>query len=213
MTIMSTPYQGKGLGAIKDAANSSNAILKIKANESKVIRLLTLPENIISVWEHVEQMSGGWQTVTCLGKAECPLCRAGKQASFKSYIAIIDREDNKVKVLKASKKVGVQLIGLQEEYGDLRGRDFKISRTGDKLDTTYQFFPRDPSPCDFTQYEEPDFEVMVQPIDAQAIRELMAGGIVNQNEEQGGQSNQPPGDNQAPPSNTGNATANGGFPF
>ncbi len=177
---MANPYMGKGLGAIKDAG--ANAILKIKPNESKIIRILTPPDEIISVWEHVEQMGGGWQTVTCLGRTDCPLCKAGKKASFKSYIAVLDREDDKVKILKASKKVGVQLVGLQEEYGNLRGRDFKISRTGEKLETTYQFFPRDPSEADFTKYELPNFEVMVTPLTAQAIRDLMAGGMVSDNE-------------------------------
>lgn len=172
-------YMGKGLGAIKEAASGSTEMLKLKSGDSKVIRILTPTDEIISVWEHVEQLSGGWKTVTCLGKNECPLCKAGKKASFKSYIAVLDRDDNKVKLLKASKKVGVQLLGLQEEYGDLRGRDFKIYRQGDKLDTSYQFFPRDPSPCDFDAYELPDIEAMVQPKTKEEILDLMAGGMVS----------------------------------
>jgi hypothetical protein len=54
---------------------------------------------------------------------------------------------------------------------------------------------------------------MVQPIDRQAILDLMSGGMVNQNEEpytQQGDSNAPPANSG---SNAGNGAANGGFPF
>jgi hypothetical protein len=173
---------GKGLGAIKEANEGSVHNLKIKNGESKVIRILTPPDEIISVWEHVEQLAGGWKTVTCLGKQDCPLCKAGKKASFKSYIAVLDRDDNKVKIFKASKKVGVQLLGLLDEYGDLRARDFKIFRQGDKLDTTYQFFPRDPSAVNFDDYELPDIEEMVALKSKDEILELMAGGSVDNND-------------------------------
>lgn len=179
-------YVGKGLGAIKDAMNSSADIVKIKNGESKVIRIVSQLEDIISVWEHVEQLSGGWHTVTCLGRADCPLCKAGKKASFRSYIVVADRDDNnKVKVLKASKKVGVQILGLVDEYGDIRARDFKMSRTGDKLDTTYQFFPRDRSDFDFDSVADsmPDIEAMIQPKSREDIIALMAGGVVSDNAE------------------------------
>lgn len=179
MKIMA--FMAKGLGAIKKAADDSAQILKLKNGESKVIRILTPPEEIISVWEHVEQLGGSWKTVTCLGKDQCPLCKVGKKASFKSYIAVLDKDDNKVKIMKASKKVGVQLLGLQEEYGDLRSRDFKLTRQGDGLDTTYQFFPRDKQAFDFSEYEDklPNFENIVKPLSKEEILALMNDGHVS----------------------------------
>lgn len=167
---------GKGLGAIKDAMNSSTTQLKLKSGESTIIRIVTPADEIISVYEHVEQLNGKWETITCIGRNDCPLCQAGKRAAFKSYLVVVDLNDgNKVKIFKASKRVGVQLLGLIEEYGDITKRDFKIFRQGEKLDTTYQFFPRDPSDFDFSSVEVPDVEKMVQPLSREAILNMMNG--------------------------------------
>lgn len=176
-------YVGKGLGAIKEAADSMGNldIIKLKAGESKLVRFLTPPEEIVSVYEHVEQLSGRWHTITCLGKSDCPLCKAGLRAAFRSYTAVVDRDDDKVKIFKLSKKTGSLLVGIIEEYGDLRARDFKVVRIGDKLQTSYQFFAKDPSPFDFSAYADkvPDFEKMVEPKDRDYILSLMSGGIGN----------------------------------
>jgi hypothetical protein len=180
---------GKGLGAIKEAADSSADMLKIKNGESKVVRILSDPAEIISVWEHTEEISGGWKTITCLGRDNCPLCKAGKKAAFKSYVVVLDAEDSRVKIFKASKKVGVQLIGLQEEYGDLRNRGYKISRTGEKFETSYQFFARDKTDFDTSKFELPDVEAMVMQLSREAILELMAGGVTTvSNSSSGGDS-------------------------
>jgi len=167
---------GRGLGAIKEAVNKSNTQLKLKNGESAIVRILTPVDEIISVYEHTEQFNGSWQTVTCLGKHECPLCQVGKRPSFKSYLVVFDQGDKKVKIFKASKSVGKQLIGLIEEYGDLSKRDFKIYRQGDKLDTTYQFLPRDPSPFKLPEdIELPNIEDLVAPLSREAILSMMNG--------------------------------------
>ena len=168
---------GKGLGFIQDNATKSNQNLKIKNGESAVVRFLQKPEDIVGVWEYTEQINGKWQTITALPKEECPLFAAGKRAGFKTYLVVLDRSDDKVKIFKASKTVARQLIGLIEEYGDITARDFKIQRTGEKLDTTYQFFPRDPSPMDLAPYADqiPDVEEMVKPMTREAILALMNG--------------------------------------
>lgn len=169
-------YMGKGLGAIKEAAENSMSLLKLKSGESKVIRVLIPDEEIISVYEHTEQFSGRWKTVTCLGQADCPLCKAGRQAIFRSYIPVLDRDDgDRVKIFKASKTVGVQLSGLVDEYGPLRNRDYKILRNGDRFNTTYQFFPKDPTPVDFDKYDIPNIEEIVKPLSVEEIQNLMHG--------------------------------------
>lgn len=168
----------KGLRAIKENINKATSTLKIKDGDSAVIRVLTPADEMIGLYEHVEQFGGNWRTVPCLGKDTCPLCMAGKRASYKTYLAVVDISDeNKVKIFKASKTVTKQLIGLVEEYGDLTKRDFKVSRTGTKFDTTYQFFPRDPKAFDTSNIEMPDMEKVITPMSKEAILELMNGGV------------------------------------
>lgn len=167
----------KGFAAIREANNSSTQQLKLKDGESTVIRFLQIPDEIISVWEYTIQANGQWHTVTALDKNEDPLYAAGHKASFKSYLVVLDKSDNRVKIFKASKTVGTQLMGLLEEYGSINDRDFKISRTGEKLKTTYQFFPRDREEMDLSQYESqiPDVEEMVRPQTRDSILSLMNG--------------------------------------
>lgn len=164
----------KGLGAIRDAANNSTTMLKIKPNESAVVRILTPAEEIISVWEYTLEINGQWQTITALPRNEDPLQGSGNKPGFKSYLEVYDYTDKRVKILKASKTMGTQLIGLIEEYGDLTKRDFKIARQGEKLNTTYQFFARDPQP--FTEkVERLNIEALIedQTLTRDAILALM----------------------------------------
>lgn len=168
----------RGLGAIKDAQNSGANNLKIKDGESAVIRFLQDPSEIISVYEYTLQLGDNrWKTITAIDKNEDPLYAAGHKAAFKSYLVVLDRSDNKVKIFKASKTVGKQLIGLVEEYGDITARDFKISRSGEKLATTYQFFPRDKEELTEDYSEQiPDVAEMVRPLTRDAILAIMHGG-------------------------------------
>lgn len=166
-------YVGRGLSAIREANENNLAYLKLKDGESTVIRILTPLDEIISVYEHTEEFNGNWRNLTCLGKDNCPLCKAGKKASFKSYITVFDKKDGKVKIFKASKTVGGQLLNLVEEYGDLTKRDFKIKRDGEKLKTTYHFFARDPESFDASELDIPDIEELVAPKTPEEILAMM----------------------------------------
>lgn len=166
-------YVGKGLGAIKEANKNSTSILSLKAGESTEIRIIQPLEELISVYEHTEKINGRWMNIRCLGKDTCPLCKAGKYASFRTYIPVFDRKDEKVKILKASKTVGIVIVGLAEEYGDLTQRDFKILRQGEGVNTTYQFFPRDPQPFDTSELELPDIESLIKPMSPEEIENLI----------------------------------------
>lgn len=165
----------KGLSEM--LGNGGVDYLKLEDGGSAVIRILLPADELIGVYEHTEQFASGWKTVTCLGKNTCPLCKAGKRANFKAYIPVLDRSDDKVKIFKVSKTVVKQLVGMMEEYGDLTSRDYKVLRTGKKLDTTYQFFPKDNKEIDLSQYEIPDIESIVEPMTPEAIRELMIGDV------------------------------------
>ncbi|WMT39259.1 hypothetical protein RE628_17560 [Paenibacillus sp. D2_2] len=166
----------KGLGAIRDAAKNSITMLKIKPNESAVVRILTPAEEIISVWEYTMEINSQWHTITALLKSEDPLQGSGLKPSFKSYLEVFDYTDKKVKILKASKTMGIQLLGLIEEYGDLTKRDFKIARRGEKMNTAYQFFAR--APQAFTEkVERLDIEALIeyQTLTRNSIMNLMSG--------------------------------------
>lgn len=123
-------FIGKGLGAIIEANEGGTNYLRLKDGESTVIRLITPLSDVESIYEHTEQFNGRWTNVRCLGKDNCPICKAGKNASFRSFLVVYDRKDEKVKLFKASKTVGKTIVGLAEEYGDLTKRDFKLSRNG-----------------------------------------------------------------------------------
>lgn len=186
-------FLAKGLGSIKEQADKSVGKLKIEIGKPAEIRVLTPADEIIGIYEHTVQIGGQWKTATCLGKGVCPLCVTGDRASFKAYLCVLDRTDNRVKYWKISKTVALQLYGLVEEYGDLSARDFKVSRQGEKLQTTYQFFPRDPKEEDLSQFELPNLEELVKPMTREAMIAMMSGGIsANQNNEQ--QQEQPSGD-------------------
>lgn len=180
---MTKPYIGKGLSAIQDHISNANEMFKLKNNESKEIRFVTSVDEIISVWEHTIQTNGKWDTFTCLGKDQCPACAVGEKASFKAYVLLLDRSDNKVKHFKFGKKVAVQIIQMVEEYGDITKRDFKIHRSGEKFDTTYQFFPRDPKPLDVKLETLPDLTDIVKPLSVEAIK-LKINSVAIDNEEE-----------------------------
>lgn len=166
----------KGLGVIKEEMGKSAQTLKIEDGKNVVIRILTPADEVIGIYEHTEQINGSWKTVTCLGKDNCPMCQAGKRGSFKAYLLVADRTDgDKVKIFKASKTVVKQLLGLVDEYGDITARDFKVARTGKGLDTTYQFFARDPQEFTVELGELPDLEEVVAPMTREAMLEMMNG--------------------------------------
>lgn len=191
---MTKPFMGKGLAAIQDHINNTNEMFKLKNNESKEIRFVTPVDEIISVWEHTLQANGKWETFTCLGKDACPACQVGEKASFKAYVLLLDKSDNKVKYFKFGKKVAVQVIQLVEEYGDITKRDFKIHRAGEKFETTYQFFPRDPKALDIKIDSLPDLTELVAPLTPEAIKaKLSSAPISSEESEEEAPANKPNG--------------------
>ena len=163
--------------AMQEAMKSSASFLKLDNNKSAVIRILVPVSEIAANYEHTEQFGGNWKTVSCPGKATCPICASGKYSSFKAYIPVFDRTDNKVKIFKASKKTFKKLLVIVEEYGDVTKRDFKVVRSGEKLETTYEFFPRDVEEFDFEDIELPDIDSMTTPSTREQILALMNSGV------------------------------------
>jgi len=174
----------KGFTAIKEEQKKGIPTLKLKDGEGAVIRFIQDPSEIISVYEYTEQIGGRWVTFTAPEYNEDPMRAMGKKPSFKTYFLVADRSDeDRVKIFKASKTVGGAITGLLEEYGDLRDRDFKIVRQGEKLKTTYQFFPKDKSKFELSEdVELPNLEEMLTPKTREEILAIMNSDYSEANE-------------------------------
>lgn len=169
----------KGLDSISEFFGKKTQYFRLKSGESRLIRFITPASEIVSIFEHSEQLGGKLRHIPCLGK-ECPLCQAGLKPSLRSYALIIDREDDTVKVFKMSKTVAYQLKSLIEEYGDITKRDFKVYRQGEKNNTSYQFFPKDPTPVDLSKYEIPNLEDIIRFYSREEVEELMDGSAIDE---------------------------------
>lgn len=108
---------------------------------------------------------GKYQTMTCLGEAECPQCAEGSKSSFKGAFLVIDRTEFEIDEKDANgkptgKKVKVKdrlkllvrgktdlgaLARLQKKYG-LLDRDWSIAKTGSGTSTAWNFDRGDNDP-------------------------------------------------------------------
>ena len=164
----------KGLQNIKQILSKSTEYFKLKDGESALIQFAVSPDEMIAQYEHVEFLGGQWRVIPCLGQKECPLCQAGKRASFRVYVPILDIGQDKIKIFKASKETARLIVGLYEEYqNEFNERIFKIVRNGDKLNTTYQFFPKEKSTIDLSKYEIPSIEQLIKPMTREEIEMLL----------------------------------------
>jgi len=174
----------KGLQNIKQVLSKSTEYLKLKDGESSLIKFVVSPEEIISVYEHVEFLGGQWRVIPCLGQKECPLCQAGKKASFRVYIPVLDIGADKIKIFKVSRETAKLIIGLWEEYGkDFNEMTFKVVRNGEKFNTTYQFFPKDKSSIDLSKYEIPNIEDLIKIMTKEEIEVLLETDGVTESQE------------------------------
>lgn len=164
----------RGISEIEKFFGNRVQYFRIKSGESRIIRFITPPDKLFAVFEHTEQIGGHWKNIPCIGE-NCPLCAENNRPSLKIYSFIIDREDNTVKVFKMSKTVAQQIPSMVEEYGDITKRDFKVYRQGEKLNTVYQFFPKDPTPLDISKFEIPNFEDVIKSYSKEEIENLLNG--------------------------------------
>ena len=167
----------KGFNELKKVMEKSAVTLKMKSGESKILRLLVPSEEISSAYEHVIQINGGWRTIECLGRKECPLCKSGLTASLKAYIPVLDKTEGKVKIFKASKDVVKSLIAFEseEEYKDLTKFDLKCIRQGEGLNTKYTFIIKEKTNEDLSKYREaiPDIHSFLETLTKEEIQALL----------------------------------------
>lgn len=184
----------KGFNQIKETMDKTASLLKMKAGESKLIRIIIPTSEVAAAWEHVEQIGGFWKTIECLGRRDCPICKMGKSASFKTYLPVLDIAEDKVKIFKASRDVVKALIAFEEEYDDLTKIDLKVVRLGEGLKTTYQFFKKDGSNIDISAYRDqiPDPESLIEQLTKEEIENLLDGLAVDVKEPNYGNNQEDP---------------------
>lgn len=81
------------------------------------------------------------KSTICLGKEDCPICKAGNKPRVQFLGWVIDRTDNQVKLLRFGYKVFGQIgkIASSEEYefDTIPNFDITITKTGEGLETDY----------------------------------------------------------------------------
>lgn len=103
--------------------------------------------------------SGRDRTVLCKGEG-CELCKSGNKPSLRMFLQMVNLDekdkDKQVQLWERGLTDIKQMIGLTSEYGDLTKRNIKIVRSGSKgsLKTTYQYFPKDPSPMEVPEAQK-----------------------------------------------------------
>jgi len=85
------------------------------------------------------------KSVVCLGKDKCPLCQQGYKPKVQFLGWVIDRSDNKVKLLRIGYKIFQQIgeLAKSEEYGfdTIPDYDITIRKSGQGLETVYTVLP------------------------------------------------------------------------
>lgn len=81
------------------------------------------------------------KSVICIGKENCELCKVGDKPRVQFLGWVIDRKDNKVKLLRIGYQIFEQISNLakSEDYafGSVPEYDITIKRSGKGLETDY----------------------------------------------------------------------------
>ena len=128
---------------------------KVANGETKVVRFpYKSATEFDTVDVHTIQEGSRFRKISCLRNAyepieKCPLCAANKPVKSRFLAKVLYYEQDpttgamlpKAGVWDAPISVAKQLKGFIQEYNDISTMIFKLSRTGDKLETSYQIIP------------------------------------------------------------------------
>ena len=85
------------------------------------------------------------KSFVCLGKEKCPFCQTGDKPRVQFLGWVIDRKDQKPKLLRIGYKIFQQIGDLAQsedyKFDDVPGYDITIKKTGQGLDTNYSVLP------------------------------------------------------------------------
>ena len=121
---------------IKTGGNGEGTpFLKLKTGENKV-RIVDLPFETQIHWE--DTVDGTKKKVICPG-AGCPICKEGHIPQKRFQVLVLDREDNKIKILEGGVSIFKQIkeLAMDTDYGDPTLYDIKIKKEGQGRETKY----------------------------------------------------------------------------
>lgn len=109
--------------------------IKLQPGENRM-RIVSQPSKLEIHWE--DTIDGSRRKVICLG-AKCPVCKHSNPPQVRYQFKVIDREDNKVKILECGKQIisAIRNYAVDSDYGDPTSYDIKIKKDGRGRDTKY----------------------------------------------------------------------------
>ncbi|AEO93636.1 single strand DNA binding protein [Bacillus phage G] len=100
------------------------------------VRVVGKPYLVDIHWE--KGLDGQNKKVVCPG-AGCPVCKAGHVPMARYQVLVIDRTDNKVKILEGGPRIfsAIKDYAMDPDYGDPSKYDLKIKKEGSGRETKY----------------------------------------------------------------------------
>lgn len=122
-----------------NVGQGAGEFMKLKEGDN-IIRVLTEFE-LRGV--HQFKLGNKFQTHVCVGRDKgCVYCKEGSKVSVKYLGWVIDKKDNKVKLLEIGHTIFKQIGELQKDedyaFESIPDYNLKIKRSGEGLDTKYQ---------------------------------------------------------------------------
>lgn len=183
---------------LKESGNGNGSEVEFVKIQKGTTKLRVMDKEPVVMWKHWIQNAnnGKGMSAICLGKANCPVCKANAEAekaglkkkysvsqSFAVNALIEIDGEKKVQILEKGKTLFKALHVIMSQMGDLKNYEVNITRTGDKMqDITYTAIPQFP-PVALTQEEDTKYSAMCinlneyyTPLTATEIETLMNGG-------------------------------------
>lgn len=138
-------------GSIKSTGSGeATPYVKLQTGENRM-RVVGLPYEVEVHWE--DTVDGQKKRIVCLGVG-CPICKAGHVPQKKFQVLVIDRTDNKLKILEGGNSIFRQIkdYAMDEDFGDPTKYDIKIKKEGSGRETKYTIMAS-PKKSELTQEE------------------------------------------------------------
>ena len=114
--------------------------MQLKEGQNRV-RVISKPYQFTVHW--ATDVTGSNRKVKC-ALQDCPLCKQGVKAQTRWYIGVIDRVDNKAKILEISAQImkGLKNTAGDPDWGDPRKYDVNIQRGPKGAQPLYTVLPK-----------------------------------------------------------------------
>lgn len=160
---------GRRTGSLKKlkeslAKGGNGSFIKfVPKNGELNIRFIQEPEEWISYTEHYDQVLKA--SFPCTQDTDCPGCASGERKSPRYLANAVNRDDkDRVIPLQLPKDLANRLVIRYEKWGTLTDRDIELSRSGEGLDTVYDFDAAAPDRKDVSKYKPMDLMKVLQDV-------------------------------------------------